>query len=156
MNDYTKPPGGFFGYGDDKDNWHKAKQKPAQSRPTQSKPTQSKAPPKPVVEEVNIPQPVERTAEPPQSQGMLSRISNIFKRPITITNRPQQPARPQPAPQPRQVPPSNPRSVRWVVPPNTRKVTVKIMESNGRLINSYAISNYVSLKPGQILLVEAE
>lgn len=40
-----------------------------------------------------------------------------------------------------------------VVPPGTKKVTVKIKEPNGRLINEYEISRFISLLPGQKLEV---
>lgn len=47
-------------------------------------------------------------------------------------------------------------SVKWQVPPGTLKVKVRILESNGRLINEYNISDFITLKPGQILQVVAE
>ena len=48
------------------------------------------------------------------------------------------------------------KSVKWRVPEDTTSVIVQVCESNGRLINEYTISNFITLRPGQILRVLAK
>jgi hypothetical protein len=43
------------------------------------------------------------------------------------------------------------KEFKWQVPDDTRSVTVRILEKNGRLINEYEISRFISIKPGQKL-----
>jgi len=47
-------------------------------------------------------------------------------------------------------------SLKWKVPSGTNKVLVNIYNSSGDKLNSYTISNFISLKSGQILEVVAE
>lgn len=48
------------------------------------------------------------------------------------------------------------KSIKWRVPVDTKQVVVQVCESNGRLINEYTISNFITLHPGQILRVLAK
>ena len=43
------------------------------------------------------------------------------------------------------------KEFKWQVPEDTRSVTVRILERNGRLINEYEISRFLTIKPGQKL-----
>lgn len=47
-------------------------------------------------------------------------------------------------------------SLKWKVPEGTNRVLVNIYNSNGDKLNSYTISNFISLKSGQILEVVAD
>lgn len=51
---------------------------------------------------------------------------------------------------------SLPRSTTWIVPPGASEVTVTVKDRTGRVLNSYTISNYITLTPGMKLEVSAD
>lgn len=46
--------------------------------------------------------------------------------------------------------------IKWQVPEGTTSVIVQIQERNGRLINEYEISRFITIQPGQRLRVLAK
>ena len=47
------------------------------------------------------------------------------------------------------------KTVQWQVPADSQGVTVEVHDKNGRLLNTYTISDYISLPPGTILKVRS-
>ena len=50
----------------------------------------------------------------------------------------------------------NPRKVTWNVPKGTQDVVVNVYGTDGKFINYYTITNYITLKPGYKIEVIAK
>ena len=45
------------------------------------------------------------------------------------------------------------KSIKWTVKKETKAVVVNVYDENGKKLNTYTISNYITLNPGQTLEV---
>lgn len=95
------------------------------------------------------PPPGRYVPEEHQSPGLFTKLKQVFVKP-------KQEAPKVVLPETKPQPPNYPKKVKWVVPPGTSKVKVHVYDSKGQRVNSYTISNYITLRPGQTLEVESE